>query len=123
NVLAAGGSYPDLTIIVSVATDIAPSVVNVATVSGGGDVNSANNSASDTTSSIPVADLTISKSHVGDFRQGNPAEVYTLTVTNVGPAPTDGGVTVIDTLPTGLTPSSDNNATINGWSVSFVDQT
>jgi len=50
-----------------------------------------------------VSDITIRKSHAGNFRQGDTGDTYTLTVTNVGQGPTTGAVTVIDTLPAGLT--------------------
>lgn len=48
------------------------------------------------------ADLTVSKTHDGTFTQGQTGATYTLTVTNVGPGPTTGTVTVVDTLPAGL---------------------
>ena len=92
--LAAGASYPPLTITVGVADDVAPVVTNTATVAGGGEVNTANDSASDVTATTPVADLTVSKTHAGNFRQGDAADAYTITVSNVGPAPTNGPVTV-----------------------------
>jgi len=47
--LAAGGSYPPLTLTVNVAAGAPASVTNTASVSGGGDVNGANNTANDVT--------------------------------------------------------------------------
>jgi uncharacterized repeat protein (TIGR01451 family) len=47
--LAASAAYPPITLTVNVATTVPPSVTNTATVSGGGDVNPANNTASDQT--------------------------------------------------------------------------
>ena len=47
--LAAGSSYPALTLTVSVSSTAASSVTNVATVSGGGETNTGNDSASDPT--------------------------------------------------------------------------
>ena len=47
--LAAGASYPAVTVTVNVASTAPASVTNTATVSGGGDANGANNSASDPT--------------------------------------------------------------------------
>src|SRR5207244_137299 len=99
------------------------SVTNTATVAGGGEVNTANDSASDPTTITQVADLTIAKSHTGNFRQGDAADLYTVTVSNVGPGPTTGAVTVTDTLPAGLAPTAADNGTINGWTVSFSGQT
>ena len=48
-------------------------------------------------------DLTITKSHGGNFQQADTGRTYTLTVTNAGDGPTSGAVTVADTLPPGLT--------------------
>src|SRR5207248_1855145 len=64
--LAAGASYPAFTLTVSVAGTAPASVTNTATVAGGGEVNTANNSATDVTPVTPVADLTISMSHTGN---------------------------------------------------------
>jgi uncharacterized repeat protein (TIGR01451 family) len=122
-VLAAGASYPALTIAVSVADDVAPVVTNTATVSGGGEVNTANDTANDVTATTPVPDLTIAKTHTGAFRQGDGADTYTITVSNAGAAPTSGPVTVADILPAGLTPTAADRGTINGWSVTTSGQT
>ena len=51
----------------------------------------------------PVPDMTISKSHSGNFVQGQTGASYTIIATNSGGAVTSGTVTVTDTLPTGLT--------------------
>ncbi len=66
--------------------------------------------------SIPFGagpDLTITKSHVGNFTQGQIGATYTLTVGNSGGAPTSGTVTVTDTLPAGLTATAISGT---GWS-------
>jgi uncharacterized repeat protein (TIGR01451 family) len=47
--LAPGAAYPPITLIVNVASNAPASVTNTATVSGGGDTNPANNTASDQT--------------------------------------------------------------------------
>src|SRR5690348_499540 len=49
--------------------------------------------------------LSITKSHTGNFTQGQQNATYTVTVSNgVGAGPTDGTtVTVTDTVPSGLT--------------------
>lgn len=101
--LAASSSYPPVTVTVNVAANASASVTNAAAVSGGGDVNLTNNSASDITSVTQVADLTIAKAHTASFRQGDTADSYTITVGNAGAGPTTGSVTVTDVLPTGLT--------------------
>ena len=57
-------------------------------------------------------DLTISKTHVGNFTQGQASASYTITATNSGTGPTSGTVTVTDTVPTGLTPTAIGGS---GW--------
>ena len=47
--LPGGASYPPITVTVAAATNAPASVTNVATISGGGDANAANNTASDPT--------------------------------------------------------------------------
>ena len=65
-------------------------------------------------------DLTIAKSHTGNFSQGQTGATYTLTATNSGGGVTAGTITVTDTLPTGLTPTA---ATGTGWTCGIVGQT
>jgi uncharacterized repeat protein (TIGR01451 family) len=96
---------------------------NTATVSGGGEPadKAGNNTDTETT---PVVDLTIDKSHNGDFTRGTNEE-YTLTVTNPGSGATTANVTVSDALPSGLTFVSGtgdgwNNCTASGQNVSCV---
>lgn len=100
--LAPAGSYAPITLTVNVASNAAPSVTNVATVSGGGEINVSNDTAKDITAILPVADVTITKTHGGNFFQGQVGATYTITVTNVGTGPTVGTVTVVDTVPGGL---------------------
>jgi len=65
-------------------------------------------------------DMTLGKSHVGNFTRGSAAS-YTIPVSNVSPyGPTSGVVTINDTLPLGITPIS---AAGTGWSCSIVGQT
>jgi uncharacterized repeat protein (TIGR01451 family) len=118
NVVAASTSFPAITLTVNVSSSAAASVTNAVSVSGGGETNTANNSASDATTIIQVADLTVAKSHTGNFTQGQSGS-YTITVTNSGPGPTSSTVTVTDTLPTGLSYVS---ATGTGWSCSAAGQ-
>ena len=112
DVLAVAGSYPAITATVTVANGAAASVTNTATVSGGGELNLANDTASDSTTVIQVADLTLAKTHVGNFTQGQAGATYTITVTNSGPGPTNGLVTVVDALPAGLTATAETGT---GW--------
>jgi uncharacterized repeat protein (TIGR01451 family) len=48
-------------------------------------------------------DMTLAKSHAGDFAQGDVGRTYTLTATNSGNRQATGAVSVADSLPTGLT--------------------
>ena len=100
--LASGLSYPAIILTVTVATNAPSSVMNTATVSGGGDVNPGNNTAVDPTT-IVAPDLTVAKIHNGNFTRGQAGAIYTMTVGNVGTAATAGTVTVTDTLPASLT--------------------
>ncbi len=111
--LAAGSSYPAITLTVSVANTAPTSLTNTATVSGGGQTNTGNDSASDPTTITQLSDLTIAKTHAGNFTQGQTGAVYTLTASNAGAGPTSGTVTVTDTLPAGLTATAIGGT---GWS-------
>lgn len=52
-------------------------------------------------------DLTIAKTHVGDFAFGQSGAAYTIVVSNIGADPTDGSiVTVTDNLPVDLIPTN-----------------
>jgi uncharacterized repeat protein (TIGR01451 family) len=53
--LPAGASYPPITVTVNVSAGAPASLTNAATVSGGGDVSPANNTASDATTILPAA--------------------------------------------------------------------
>ena len=119
DVLAAGASYPAITLNVNVSATAPSSVTNTASVSGGGETNTGNDSASDATTINQLADMTITKSHTGNFTRGSTG-TYTITATNSGPTATSGTVTVTDTLPSGFTYSS---AIGTGWSCSASGQT
>src|SRR5207249_2456629 len=110
--LAPSTSYAPITLTVNVAANAAATVTNTVTVGGGGETNTANNTANDLTNIVQLApDLTITKSHAGSFTQGQTG-VYTITVTNSGAGSTSGTVTVPDPLPTRLRPSSMSGT---GW--------
>ncbi|MBM3737673.1 MAG: DUF11 domain-containing protein, partial [Acidobacteria bacterium] len=98
--LAAGQNFPVISVKVDIGQDTAPAVTNTAVVSGGGDSVANNNTAEDPTT-IGTANLSITKTHVGNFFRGQQNAVYTVTVTNGGAVATTGQVSVTDTLPTG----------------------
>jgi uncharacterized repeat protein (TIGR01451 family) len=54
------------------------------------------------TVSVGISDLTLTKTHTGNFTLGTPGS-YALSVKNIGTAPTTSTITVTDTLPGGLT--------------------
>jgi uncharacterized repeat protein (TIGR01451 family) len=106
DVLAAFSSYPQITVTVDVPLGAPANVINTATVSGGGEVNTANDVTQDPTVILPPPnpDLTPFMDHsFNNFVQGQSGGFYRIDITNVGTAITSGVVTVSDTLPTGLT--------------------
>jgi uncharacterized repeat protein (TIGR01451 family) len=96
--LAAGSSYPAITLTVSVSANAASSVTNSATISGGGEINTANNGATDPTTVTALADLRLSKTATPANPSVGGAFNYTITVTNDGPS-TATNVQVTDRLP------------------------
>jgi uncharacterized repeat protein (TIGR01451 family) len=104
DVLRGGASYPAITVTANVALNATSPQVNQASVSGGG---SAGANTTDPTTLIPAGtapSLNISKTHSGNFTQGQQGATYALTVSNSPSAgPTSGTVTVTDTIPSGLT--------------------
>ena len=54
----------------------------------------------------------MTKSHTGNFTQGQVGATYTITARNIGAAPTTGTVTVVDNFPPDLIPTAAAGA---GW--------
>ena len=54
-IVPAGSSFPEITLVVNVASDASPNLVNFAIVSGGGQMNTTNDTASDPTTIAPFA--------------------------------------------------------------------
>ena len=73
-----------------------------------------------TTNPPSVPDLTITKTHTGNFTQGQTGATYTITVANAGTGPSSGAVNVSDTLPTGLTATA---ITGTGWTCTLGNPT
>ena len=119
-------AYPAITLTVNVALNAPASVTNTATVSGGGEINLANDVANDVaTVGGVVPDLSISKTHTGNFIPGQTTgsnATYTIIVTNIGVGSTTVGstITVVDTLPHSLTASSISGA---GWNCTLASLT
>jgi uncharacterized repeat protein (TIGR01451 family) len=99
----------------------ASAVTNTATIAapaGVTDPTPANNTSSVTTT-VLAPDLTLAKTHAGNFTLGANG-TYTITVSNGGTAPTSGVVTMTDTLPAGLGFVS---AAGTGWGCGFATGT
>jgi uncharacterized repeat protein (TIGR01451 family) len=96
------GSFPVISITVNVAQSAPNSVTNTATVSGGGEVNTANDTASDPTNIVSRADIAVTKiASSGSVPVGSTV-TFTVTARNLGPSDAT-GVQVTDVLPAGLT--------------------
>ncbi len=119
-VISGGSSFPVIQMFVSIPINAGTPVSNTAKTWGGGDLNhvSSGTAASGSDNNVPVillANLSITKAHVGtNFSQGQQGAQYTIVVSNGGGGATGASaVTVMDTLPTGLTVAGTSSA---GWS-------
>src|SRR4029077_20200533 len=100
--LGAGASYPAITIAVTVSQAATSPLTNTATVAGGNEINTANDSASDSTTIVSQADIAVAKIASSGTVTAGSNVTFTITVTNNGPS-TASGVVVTDQLPAGLT--------------------
>ena len=101
--LPSGESAANIDLSVAIASDAIGSITNTATVSSVTvDPVASNDSGSDTTTPALSADLSITKTHGGDFTAGLDG-TYTIGVHDAGPSDSGTGVVVSDTLPTGET--------------------
>ena len=122
--LAPATSYPDITVTTSVGAGVAPgTVTNTAVVSGGGDPNNGNNTATDPTvitSPVGGPDLTLLKTPSAGAVAPGQTITFTIRVTNVGNAPTSGTVTVTETPPPSLTVTALSGS---GWTCVVATRT
>ena len=122
--LAPATSYPEISVTASVGASVAPgTVTNTAVVSGGGDPNTGNNTATDPTvitSPASGPDLTLTKAHSGGVVMAGQLITFTLRVTNVGTGPTSGTITVTEAPPPGLTITALSGA---GWTCVVATRT
>src|SRR4029078_379000 len=112
--LASLAAYPVLTLTVNLANTAPSSVTNTATVAGGGEVNLANDTATDVTPILPIADLTISMTRSGEFSKGR-FGFFNILVSHAGGAATTAPVVVTTTLPVGLEYRPDPKIPNTGW--------
>src|SRR5258708_13689621 len=114
NVISGNGGTSAITLNVNVAANAPASVSNTAAVACTCIESNTNNNTSNTdmVTVTQLPDLTIAKSHVGNFTAGQQGAQFTLTVTNGGSAASSGIITVTATLPSGLAFAS---GTGTGW--------
>src|SRR5262249_41008973 len=99
--LAAGASYPVITVTVNVLATASTPQVNQVSASQPGVPPATTSDSTDIDPGMPV--LSVTKTHNGNFSQGQTNARYTVTVSNTGPVPTVGPVDVDEVPPTGLT--------------------
>ena len=125
-VVNVGTLGPGQTATVTVVAQVDPSFTGAALetpVSASSDQVNLDLLASTSSSSFLVngsANLGVSSTHIGSFVQGQPTAAYTLSVQNLGAAPTAGAVSVTDTLPAGLTATAINGP---GWACTLATLT
>jgi uncharacterized repeat protein (TIGR01451 family) len=119
----APGRTAGFTVSVRVGPQAYPTATNVAEVSTStpevdrpGELP---DTATDTVSVPPQVDLSVVKTHRGQFTVGGTG-TFVLTVANAGPTPDPGPVTVTDRVPAGLRPVA---AAGDGWECSVSGQT
>jgi uncharacterized repeat protein (TIGR01451 family) len=99
------GATATFTVIANISSSASGNLVNTATVNIPGDPNPANDSATDTDTASPSADLSITKTDGSATYTPGGSTTYTIVATNNGPSNVT-GATVADTLPAAIT--SDN---------------
>jgi uncharacterized protein (TIGR03437 family) len=82
--------------------------------------NSSGNDISVLLAISPFPEIFTEVSHNGNFVQGQSGAAYSITVSNIGSAPTSGTVTVTDSLPPGLTATAFSGA---GWTCALATLT
>jgi uncharacterized repeat protein (TIGR01451 family) len=101
-VLAPTSSYPSITITANVAQTAPSTVTNIATVSGGSEVNFANDTAADPASVGSSADLAMTNSASPNPVSAGSNITYTQVITNNGPSAAD-NATLVESLPANTT--------------------
>jgi hypothetical protein len=120
--LNGSSAYPIISLTVDVAANASSPVTNTVSVSGGGETNTANNSANDPTVIVPaVGDLTTSfATAFPTLFQGQSNLSYQVITNNVGNIASSGSVTVVNTLSTGLTATAISGT---GWTCTLSNLT
>jgi uncharacterized repeat protein (TIGR01451 family) len=114
-------SYAPIFITVAIAANAPTSVVNTVTVSGGGEVNLANDTANDPTSiAVPLVDLLPAVAGTAFATQAETGVNYTILIENNGNVSSNGTVTAVTNLSTGLTASAISGT---GWTCTLSNLT
>ncbi len=98
DVLNGASSYPSITVNANVAQSAPATVTNTAMVGGGGEINLANDSATDVATVVSTADLSVTNVGTPDPVAAGNDITYTQVVTNNGPSAAD-NATLIDPVP------------------------
>jgi uncharacterized repeat protein (TIGR01451 family) len=120
--LAAGGSYPPITLTVNVSTVISSSVTNIATIAGGGETDTGNDMVGDVTDIVSAgidlgAAITPSQLFTS---QGATGVTFAVSVVNGGSIPSSGIVSLTTALPSGLTAMGISGT---GWACTLANLT
>jgi len=101
-VLAANSFYPSITINANVAQTAPSTETNIATVSGGGELNLANDTATDVATVVSSADLSVTNAASPDPVAAGANLTFTQLVTNSGPSAAD-NATFVEAVPANTT--------------------
>jgi uncharacterized repeat protein (TIGR01451 family) len=96
--LSGASAYPSITINGTVGQTALDTVVNPATVDGGGEIYLGNDTATDTTTAASIADLSVTGTEAPDPVTAGTNVTYTQMVTNAGPSDA-GGAMFATTVP------------------------
>jgi len=120
--LASEKSYPPITLTVNVSDAISSQVINTATISGGGETDTANDFVGDVTNIVnPGVALGVAINPFQLFTtQGATGVTFNATVGNGGSDPSSGTITLTNTLPPGLTATAISGT---GWTCTLANLT
>jgi uncharacterized repeat protein (TIGR01451 family) len=100
--LAGAGTYPSIIINVNVLQTAPSTVTNTATVGGGGEINLANDTATNVASVISIADLGVTNAATPDPVAAGSNITYSQVLTNNGPSAAD-NATIVEAVPANTT--------------------
>jgi uncharacterized repeat protein (TIGR01451 family) len=116
-VLAAGGTYSPIAINATVLQTAPSTVTNIATVSGGGEINLSNDTATNVASVVSSADLSVTNTAAPNPVAAGGNITYTQVVTDNGPSAAD-NVALVEAVPANTTFVSMSAPA--GWTCSFL---